>query len=69
MPGEVLPGWAVALTPAEGPEALGRFFRRWEVPIIGRIQKGRLLLDVRTLLPEDEACIAGALIYRTEAQL
>ena len=69
MPGEVLPSWAVALTPAEGPEALGRFFRRWEVPIIGRIQKGRLLLDVRTLLPEDEACIAGALIYRTEAQL
>ena len=69
MPGTALPGWAVALAPAEGPEELERFFRGWEVPVIGRIQKGRLLLDVRTLLPEDEACIAGALIYRAEERL
>ena len=61
MPGTALPGWAVALAPAEGPEELERFFRGWEAPVIGRIQKGRLLLDVRTLLPEDEACIAAAL--------
>ena len=58
MPGVSLPGWAVALTPAE---ELERFLRGWETPVIGRIHKGKLLLDVRTLLPGDEAVIAAAL--------
>lgn len=58
MPGVSLPGWAVALTPAE---ELERFFRGWETPVIGRIHRGRLLLDVRTLLPGDGDIIAAAL--------
>ena len=58
MPGISLPGWAAALTPAE---ELEQFFRGWEIPVIGRIHKGRLLLDVRTLLPGDEDVIAAAL--------
>ena len=58
MPGISLPGWAAALTPAEELES---FFRGWEIPVIGRIHKGRLLLDVRTLLPGDEDVIAAAL--------
>ena len=58
MPGVSLPGWAVALTPAE---ELERFLRGWETPVIGRIHRGKLLLDVRALLPGDEAVIAAAL--------
>ena len=58
MPGVTLPGWAVALTPAE---ELERFLRGWETPVIGRIHRGKLLLDVRTLLPGNEAVIAAAL--------
>lgn len=58
MPGVSLPGWAAALTPAEELEG---FFRNWLPPVIGRIHRGRLLLDVRTLLPGDEADIAEAL--------
>lgn len=58
MPGITLPGWAVALTPAE---ELERFLRGWETPVIGRIHRGKLLLDVRTLLPGDEVVIAAAL--------
>lgn len=58
MPGVSLPGWAVALTPAEELEG---FFRKREIPVIGRIHKGRLLLDVRTLLPGDMDIIAAAL--------
>ena len=65
MPGVSLPGWAVALTPAE---ALEPFLRGWEVPIIGRIHRGKLLLDVRTLLPGDEDVIAAALSRRKEGQ-
>ena len=69
MPGTALPGWAVALAPAEGPEELERFFRGWEAPVIGRIQKGRLLLDVRALLPGDGAVIAAALARWKEGAL
>ena len=58
MPGVSLPGWAVALTPAE---ELERFLRGWETPVIGRIHRGKLLLDVRTLLPGDADIIAAAL--------
>ena len=58
MPGVSLPGWAVALTPAE---ELERFLRGWETPVIGRIHRGKLLLDVRALLPGDEDVIAAAL--------
>lgn len=65
MPGVSLPGWAVALTPAE---ELERFFRGWEIPVIGRIHRGKLLLDVRTLLPGDGDIIAAALSRWKEAQ-
>ena len=61
LPGEKLPSWAAALDPAEGPEPLEAFFRGWRVPIVGRIHRGRLLLDVRTLLPGDEEEIGAAL--------
>ena len=53
-----IPAWAAALEPAEALEA---HLRAWRVPILGRIHRGKLLLDVRTLLPGDEAEIAAAL--------
>ena len=68
MPGVSLPGWAVALAPAEGPEGLEAFLRGWETPVIGRIHKGRLLLDVRALLPGDEEAAAAALAGWKEAR-
>ena len=58
LPGEELPSWAAALDPAAELEA---FFRGWSTPILGRIHKGRLLLDVRTLLPGEEDIIRDAL--------
>ena len=48
----------MALEPAGELEA---FLRGWRVPILGRIHRGKLLLDVRTLLPGDEEEIAAAL--------
>ena len=55
----------MALTPAE---ELEHFLRGWETPVIGRIHKGKLLLDVRTLLPGDEGIIAAALSRWKEGQ-
>ena len=58
LPGEKLPSWAAALDPAEELEV---FLRGWSTPILGRIHKGKLLLDVRTLLPGEENIIRDAL--------
>ena len=58
LPGEELPSWAVALAPAEELEI---FLRGWSTPILGRIHRGKLLLDVRTLLPGEEDIIRSAL--------
>lgn len=61
LPGEELPSWAAALDPAEGPAALEAFLRGWSTPILGRIHGGKLLLDVRTLLPGEDETIRAAL--------
>ncbi len=43
------------------PTALEAALRGGDPPVICRLEDGRLLLDVRTLLPEDPAIIAAAL--------
>ena len=52
LPGVELPGWAVAVS-GQAPDTLEAAFRTLSVPVVGRISKGRFLLSVRTLLPED----------------
>ena len=62
LPGVELSGWAVSLVPLRGGVAgLERHFRSWTPAIVGRVHKGALLLDVRTLRPEDWPDIAAAL--------
>lgn len=54
MPGQNLPSWAVAVRPLT--MKLGQFekhLRRVAVPVIGRVEEDRLLLDMRTV-SEDE---------------
>jgi L-seryl-tRNA(Ser) seleniumtransferase len=41
---------------------LERALRRGKPPVIGRVQDGRLLLDLRTVLPEQDATVADRLI-------
>lgn len=55
LPVDLLPSVALALMPGEAVSAqdLGRAFRSLPVPVVGRINEGRLLLDLRCL--EDEA--------------
>ena len=66
LPGVALPGAAVELRPADGDaEALERALRAHCPPILGRLHRGALLLDVRTLLPGDEEEIVRALAGRT----
>jgi L-seryl-tRNA(Ser) seleniumtransferase len=59
LPGETLPSSAVAIDGAR-PDALASALRRSVPPVIGRIAEQRLLLDVRTVLAEQEAALLEA---------
>ena len=64
LPVSVLPSIALALRPADtgsgaAVEALARKLRDLPIPVIGRIEAGALLLDLRCL--EDEAAFAAQL--------
>jgi L-seryl-tRNA(Ser) seleniumtransferase len=53
LPGETLPTWLVVIHHPR-PDALARQMRAADPPVIGRIEDDRLLLDPRTVLPEQE---------------
>ena len=62
LPGRVFPGAAVAVTvPGLSAAALEERLRAASTPVIARIQRERVLLSVRTLLPGDEDRITAAL--------
>ncbi|MCL2236540.1 MAG: L-seryl-tRNA(Sec) selenium transferase [Defluviitaleaceae bacterium] len=59
LPGENFPSYAISLSPDKiSVEDLAEKLRGLYLPIIGRIHKGRLLLDVRTIDPTDFSSIA-----------
>jgi L-seryl-tRNA(Ser) seleniumtransferase len=58
MPTAELPSFAVTLR--GGADALDRVLRAAPVPVIGRIEDGRLWLDVRTIADEELASVASA---------
>jgi len=53
LPGATLPTWLVALQHPH-PAALAAQLRAAKTPVIGRIENDQLLLDPRTVLPEQE---------------
>ncbi len=59
LPGVTLPTFALAL-PAGSPDAVAARLRGADVPVVARIEDGRVLLDPRTVLPgEDDAVVAA----------
>lgn len=61
LPGFELPTSVVALRDGRGADALATHLRRAQPPIVTRIRDDAVLLDVRTLLPGDDALIEAAL--------
>ncbi|MGB9723009.1 MAG: L-seryl-tRNA(Sec) selenium transferase [Chloroflexia bacterium] len=62
LPGQTLPTWALEIQGLpSADEAAGRL-RRWNPPIIPRIEGDRLLLDARTVLPEQEKTLLEGLL-------
>ncbi|HET7092979.1 MAG TPA: L-seryl-tRNA(Sec) selenium transferase, partial [Thermomicrobiales bacterium] len=61
LPGETLPSWAVALPPVGGAiDDLARRLRLGETAVFGRVERAHLLLDLRTVLPEDDERLVAA---------
>ena len=53
LPGETLPTYALAVA-VDSPDALAETLRASDPPVIGRIENDQLLLDPRTVLPEQD---------------
>jgi L-seryl-tRNA(Ser) seleniumtransferase len=51
LPGETLPSWGVAVTSPSATRLLDGIRRRGNRPVIGRIENGRVVLDLRTVDP------------------
>jgi L-seryl-tRNA(Ser) seleniumtransferase len=56
-----IPSFAVALRPPRGAEALARALRTGPEPVLGRIESGRLLLDLRTVSDREVPALVRAL--------
>lgn len=62
-PGSTLPSFAVSVElDGKSPDDLAAALRLNEPPIIARVEDDRVLLDLRTVSPEDEAAIVAALV-------
>jgi L-seryl-tRNA(Ser) seleniumtransferase len=56
LPGETLPSYLVALD-LEAPDEIAGRLRAGEPPVVARIENERLVLDPRTVLPEQEPAL------------
>ena len=64
LPGETLPTKLLAL-PQEHPDQLGSALRDADPPVISRIEDGQLVLDPRTVLPEEEQILLRNIVGLT----
>ena len=61
-PGATLPSRAVAVrVAAASPDSVLEGLRRWRTPIVARVENDRVLLDLRTVAPEQDEAIVAAL--------
>ncbi len=55
VPTQELATWCLAVTPAHGSvDAMAKALRTGPIPVFGRIQKDRLLLDLKTVFPRQD---------------
>jgi L-seryl-tRNA(Ser) seleniumtransferase len=59
LPGQALPTWVVELLDVPAPTQVAARLRAGDPPIVPRIEGDRLLLDPRTVLPEEEKALLG----------
>lgn len=62
LPGETIKSWAVQIRSDVTPQWLAGQLRQWNPPIVGRIEEDALLIDLRTVSPEDEETCLRAIV-------
>jgi len=64
LPGETLPTMLLAIAGCgeHSPTRLSQRLRTGQPPLLARIEGDRLLLDLRTIAPEDDTLVAAALV-------
>lgn len=61
LPGETLPTFALAI-PGDDPEGLARRLRLADTPLVGRIERGALVIDPRTIDPRSDDVVVSLLL-------
>jgi L-seryl-tRNA(Ser) seleniumtransferase len=59
LPGQTQPSWAVSVE-TKSAESAAAALRHADPPVIGRVEDDRLLLDLRAILPEQDARLEAA---------
>jgi len=67
LPGESLPTWVLELT-VDNPDKFLEKLRRGQPPLIARTDKDRILLDPRTVLPEQDGALLVNVTNALQAQ-
>ena len=62
LPGQTLPTWVLELQGVASTEEAARYLRQGDPPIVPRIEGERLLLDPRTVLPEQDKALLERLL-------
>lgn len=67
LPQETLPSWGLAIAPADSPGAqsvatLAERLRRNTTPIVARVERDTVLLDLRTVEPADDDVVRQAIV-------
>jgi len=61
LPGQGVATWCAAVASPEGATALAARLRSAAVPVIGRVEDERVLLDPRTVDPSDDAAVSAGI--------
>ncbi|MEX2328288.1 MAG: hypothetical protein WD575_01050, partial [Nitriliruptoraceae bacterium] len=67
VPGTQFPSWGLAIAP-EDPERFAARLRQAATPVIARIERGRVVLDLRTVAPSRDGELVGVLSELTDAR-
>lgn len=67
LPGATIPSWGILIFGSVGPSDLHERLRRGVPPVVGRIADDRLILDLRTVFPEQDQVIERAVLRALSA--
>ena len=62
LPGQTLPSWLLLISAGGSPARLAATLRQGSFPVIARVDRRGVLLDIRTVMPSEERDLAAAVV-------